>query len=72
MIDVRADDRETVDDVVDSAVVIRCRFKVEPMAQWDVRREYLKRVKAAFDAHGIGIPFPHLTLHAGHARHSRA
>ena len=48
MIDVRADDRETVDDVVDSAVVIRCRFKVEPMAQWDVRREYLEARQGGF------------------------
>ena len=71
MIDVRADDRETVDDVVDSAVVIRCRFKVEPMAQWDATGVPEAR-QGGFDAHGIGIPFPHLTLHAGHARHSRA
>jgi moderate conductance mechanosensitive channel len=48
----------------DSAVMLRGRFQVAPLAQWDVRREYLRRLKAAFDQHGIEIPFPQLTLHA--------
>lgn len=46
----------------DSAVVIRCRFKVAPLEQWNVRREYLRRLKAAFDREGIEIPFPHVKL----------
>lgn len=48
----------------ESAVVLRGRFRVGPLAQWDVRREYLRRLKAAFDEHGIEIPFPQLALHA--------
>lgn len=48
-----------------SAVVIRCRFRTLPLEQWGVRREYLKRLKAAFDAAGIEIPYPHLTVYAG-------
>jgi small conductance mechanosensitive channel len=47
----------------DSAVVVRGRFKVAPLEQWSVRREYLRRLKAAFDAEGIEIPFPQMTLH---------
>lgn len=47
----------------DSAVVIRARFRVAPLEQWTVRREFLKRLKAAFDRAGIEIPFPQLTLH---------
>lgn len=47
----------------DSAVILRGRFRVAPLAQWDVRREYLRRLKAAFDQHGIEIPFPQLALH---------
>ncbi|MGJ8618716.1 MAG: mechanosensitive ion channel family protein [Methylophilaceae bacterium] len=54
-----------VDQLADSAVVIRCRFKVLPLEQWGVRREYFKRLKAAFDKKGIEIPFPHLTLYQG-------
>lgn len=48
----------------ESAVVLRGRFRVAPLAQWDVRREYLRRLKAAFDEHDIEIPFPQLALHA--------
>lgn len=47
----------------DSAVIVRGRFRVAPLQQWAVRREYLKRLKAAFDRHGIEIPFPQMTLH---------
>lgn len=54
-----------VDDWGDSAVVIRCRFKVMPLEQWGVRRAYLHRLKKAFDAAGIEIPYPHLTVYAG-------
>ena len=49
----------------DSAVVLRVRFKVAPIEQWSVRREYLRRLKRAFDAAGIEIPYPHLTLYPG-------
>lgn len=47
-----------------SAIAIRGRFQVAPLAQWDVRREHLRRLKAAFDLHGIEIPFPQLAPHA--------
>ncbi|MGD9833150.1 MAG: mechanosensitive ion channel family protein [Piscinibacter sp.] len=56
----------------DSAVVIRCRFKCVALEQWTVRREYLRRLKHAFDAAGIEIPFPHLTVYAGQDREGRA
>lgn len=49
----------------DSAIVLRGRFKVAPLEQWTVRREFLRRLKLAFDAEGIEIPFPQMTLHAG-------
>ncbi len=47
----------------DSAVIIRARFKVAPLQQWTVRREYLRRLKRAFDVAGIEIPFPQVMLH---------
>jgi len=49
----------------DSAVVIRGRFRVMPLEQWNVRREYLRRLKFAFDERNIEIPYPHLTLYSG-------
>jgi small conductance mechanosensitive channel len=61
-----------VDKLADSAVVLRGRFKVLPLEQWNVRREYLRRVKRAFGDAGIEIPFPHLTVYAGKDRSSHA
>ena len=61
-----------VDKWADSAVILRCRFKVRPLEQWSVRREFLRRLKKAFDARGIEIPFPHLTVYAGVAKDSTA
>ena len=57
-----------VDSWGDSAVILRCRFKVVAIEQWTVRREYLRRVKHAFDAAAIEIPFPHLTVYPGQAK----
>ena len=56
----------------DSAVILRCRLKGVGIEQWNVRREFLRRLKAAFDARGIEIPFPHLTLYAGQAKDGTA
>jgi small conductance mechanosensitive channel len=56
-----------VDKLGDSAVVIKGRIKTMPIRQWMVGREFLRRVKYAFDEGGIEIPFPHRTLYAGEA-----
>ena len=57
----------------DSAVILRARLKVAPpLEQWSVRREFLKRLKRAFDARGIEIPFPHLTVYADQAKDAGA
>ncbi len=53
-------------------MVLRCRFKVVPLEQWGVRREFLRRIKLAFDARGIEIPYPHLTLYAGQGKDGTA
>lgn len=52
-----------VDQLGDSAVVIKGRIKTHPIMQWEVGREFLRRVKKTFDAQGIEIPFPHRTLY---------
>lgn len=54
-----------VQEWADSAIVLRCRFKTVTLEQWGVRREFLRRLKKAFDAQGIEIPYPHLTIYAG-------
>jgi small-conductance mechanosensitive channel len=61
-----------VDNWADSSVTIRLRIKVVPIQQWTVRREFLRRLKYAFDARGIEIPFPHLTIYAGQLKDGSA
>ncbi|MGH7825209.1 MAG: mechanosensitive ion channel family protein [Candidatus Binatia bacterium] len=54
-----------LDRFEDSAVIIRCRITTKPIKQWRVGREFNRRLKKAFDKHGIEIPFPHRTLYMG-------
>lgn len=61
-----------VERLDNSAVVFRCRFKVAPLQQWTVRRQFLRNLKEAFDAHGIEIPFPHVTVYAGADKRGQA
>jgi moderate conductance mechanosensitive channel len=51
----------------DSAVVIKGRIKTKPILQWATGREFMRRIKMAFDEKGIEIPFPHRTLYFGEA-----
>jgi small-conductance mechanosensitive channel len=48
-----------------SAVVIRARLRTVASQQWGVRREYLRRMKAAFNEKNIELPLPHVTVYAG-------
>ncbi len=53
-----------VERLADSAVILRSRLRVvPPIEQWNVRREFLKRLKNAYDERGIELPSPPLTLH---------
>jgi small conductance mechanosensitive channel len=52
-----------VESFGNSAVNVRILIKTRPQMQWNVAREYRKRMKAAFDAAGIEIPFPQIVVH---------
>ena len=52
-----------VDRFADSAVVIKARIKTKPIRQWEIGRAFNWRLKTAFDAAGIEIPFPQRTMH---------
>jgi len=54
-----------LDSFGDSAIVIKARIKTRPIQQWTVGREYRRRLKEAFDARNIEIPFPHTTVYWG-------
>ncbi len=48
-----------VDSFGELAVTIKARLKTLPVEQWNVGREYRRRLKKAFDMHGIERPHPH-------------
>ncbi len=56
-----------LDSFGESSVNIKVLFKTLPIKQWTVAREFRRRVKKVFDAEGIEIPFPHITLYMGEA-----
>jgi small conductance mechanosensitive channel len=47
-----------VDGFGNHSIALRIWIKVKPLAQWDVAREFRRRLKLAFDQNGITIPFP--------------
>lgn len=51
-----------VEEFGDSGIAIRILGDTQPIRQWDVMRELRLRLKRAFDAEGIEIPYPHRTL----------
>lgn len=68
------DDLEVVgiDDFATSQVTIKMRMKTLPIKQWRVGRELRRRIKRAFDAQGIEIPFPQLTVYLGEPKRGAA
>ena len=54
-----------VENLADSAVVIRTLFGTKPAQQWAVAREFRRRIKKRLDQEGVEIPFPHRTLYFG-------
>lgn len=61
-----------LDRFADSAVVIKARFKTRPLRQWEVTREFNRRLKNRFDELGIEIPFPHQTVYFGADKQGQA
>ncbi|HUF14574.1 MAG TPA: mechanosensitive ion channel family protein [Acidimicrobiia bacterium] len=51
-----------VNELGESAVILRGRLTTIADERWVVRREALRRIKKRFDAEGISIPFPQITL----------
>ncbi len=56
----------------ESSVVLRARLKTRPGEQWAVGRAYTEMVKKRFDAEGIQIPYPQVTLWFGAQRDGSA
>ncbi|HEU5073470.1 MAG TPA: mechanosensitive ion channel family protein [Polyangiaceae bacterium] len=56
-----------VDSFKDGNIVVQARLKTIPSEQWTVGREFRRRLKMAFDAHGIEIPLPNRTVYVDDA-----
>ncbi len=54
-----------VDALGESQVTVKMMVTTKPLKQWPVARELRRRIKNRFDAEGVEIPFPHLTLYWG-------
>jgi len=54
-----------VDDFSDSQITLKFRMKTLPIKQWEVAREFRRRLKARFDQEKIQIAFPHRLLYWG-------
>lgn len=57
-----------VDAFLDFQFIVKCRMKTLPIKQWEVAREFRRRIKNRFDELDIRISFPHRTLYLGHAK----
>jgi small conductance mechanosensitive channel len=51
-----------VNELGDSSIVLRGRLTTVADQRWTIRREALRRIKKRFDAEGISIPFPQITI----------
>ncbi|MFW6092846.1 MAG: mechanosensitive ion channel family protein [Pseudomonadota bacterium] len=61
-----------VDELAESAVIVRVRLMTVALERWRVAREFRRRLKAQFDAVGIEIPLPHRTIYFGEGKHEPA
>ena len=55
-----------VEDLGEHSVVIRSLLRTVPGAQWEVAREFRRRIKNRLDAEGIEMPYPQRTVHVRH------
>ncbi len=54
-----------VEDLADSRITLKFRIKTLPIKQWEVAREFRRRLKDRFDKEKIQIPFPRRMLYWG-------
>lgn len=55
-----------IDNFSDRGMMIRVWIKTQPLKQWEVAREYRRRLKIALDQVGISIPIPQQTILVNH------
>ena len=62
-----------IDAFKDWSIVLKMRIKTVPLKQWEVGREFRKRIRQRFEREGIQIPFPErvVTVRDDQARDDR-
>jgi len=61
-----------LDRFENSALIVKARTTTKPSKQWEISREFNRRLKKAFDSKGISFPFPHLTMFPGQNKQGQA
>jgi small conductance mechanosensitive channel len=61
-----------VDHLDHAGATVRIWIKTQPLKQWDVAREYRRRLKIAFEEAGIDIGIPQQMVHFGTAQRASA
>jgi len=56
-----------VDNLGDSGIEIKITGDVKPLQQWALMGQLRLRLKKAFDAEGIEIPWPHTKVYFGNS-----
>ena len=52
-----------VQELADSAIVIRMIAEVSPLQQWHIQRELRRLIKKSFDQHNIEIPYSKMVIY---------
>ncbi|BAZ46646.1 MscS mechanosensitive ion channel [Chondrocystis sp. NIES-4102] len=47
-----------IEDFAERGFIVRLWFKTEPLKQWDISREFRRRIKNTFEEAGISLPLP--------------
>jgi small conductance mechanosensitive channel len=52
-----------IEQFTDVTIKLRARIKTRPMRQWDVAREFNRRLQCAFNEKGIEVALPERIVH---------
>lgn len=54
-----------IEDFAERGFIVRLWFKTEPLKQWDISREFRRRLKTAFEAADMSLPLPQQQIWLG-------
>ncbi len=60
-----------VEDFAERGFIVRLWFKTEPLKQWQISREFRRRIKNAFEEAGVPLPLPQQQIWLDRNRHQQ-